>query len=108
MPVPHLPPGTADALAAFVEHRARQPARLQPLAQPGAQPITQPLAMQHLQARGWLELVQRYRRAVREGEVRRAGRLERALLQVALAHRDHPDFERSWSHWYELLRAFDR
>ncbi|WP_432572552.1 hypothetical protein [Kineococcus sp. SYSU DK005] len=105
MPPPPLllPRPVVDALLDFVEHRA------QPAGQLAGQLGGQPLELEDVHARArWVQLAQRYRRAVREGRRRCAGRLERALLQVALEHREHPDFDRSWSHWHELLRAFER
>ena len=51
--------------------------------------------------------VQRYRQAVREQHELTADNLAHALLDIALLHRSHRDFQRGWLHWQEVLKALE-
>ena len=92
-----LPRATADALAGFVEERAR-PSRL--LAEDAG------VAKDAARA-GWGDVAVRYRQAVREGRELSADNLAHALLDIAVQHREHHDFQPGWLHWHEVLKGLE-
>ncbi|WP_432573679.1 hypothetical protein [Kineococcus sp. SYSU DK005] len=101
MTVQPLPRATADAIADFVERRAARPrAGLSP--EPG-------LTEREVGARvGWESFVHRYRQAVRDEHELTADNLAHALLDIAVLHRHHRDFQRGWLHWQEVLVALEQ
>ncbi|WP_432572371.1 hypothetical protein [Kineococcus sp. SYSU DK005] len=96
MTVHPLPRPTADAIADFVERRAARPR------------AGLGLDEQEISARvGWESFVHRYRQAVSDQRELTADNLAHALLDIAVLHQHHRDFQRGWLRWQEVLQALE-
>ena len=94
MPVQPLPRPAADAIADFVECRARTSRPAHDLTEADDRA-------------GWDLFVQRYRQAVRDQHELTADNLAHALLDIAVLFEDQHDFKPAWLHWQEVLKGLE-